>query len=201
MTRRITAIAAVAAALALAPAAAASAYEAEEYVSSVSASTAGTGDAVAYVVNGPVFNTSITVNVVSVPETIPSSAISIAGAASLTKATDANGAASFSITLAEEGVYSFTAVDSQGDLIDSQTITVGALAEVPGAAAPGTPGTAAPGTAAPGAAGAPGTATGNRALAVTGSSAAPLAMGAGVLAAAGVGAVLLANRRREGSRA
>lgn len=168
MTRRMAATAAAALALVLVPAAAATAYEADQFSSTVTDASVTPGEAIIYTVDGPVENGQITVTVTSNPTSIPNSAIAIAGTATLAKATDAAGNASFSITLSAAGTYTFTAVDAQGDVINTQAVTVAAAA-----------------------AGAP-AAT----LPVTGSSATPLAIGGGALAAAGIGAVLYSKKRR-----
>jgi LPXTG-motif cell wall-anchored protein len=167
MNRRIGATAAAVAALVLAPAAAASAYEASDFDSTVTATSVTAGQAINYAIDGPEVNDEITVTVTSSPASIPDSAIAIAGTASLTKATDANGDAAFAITLSAAGTYTFTAVDAEGDVINTQAVAVAA-------------------------AGAP-----SATLPVTGSSATPLALGGGALALAGIGTVLFAKRRNQ----
>lgn len=177
MTRRIFAVATIAAALTLAPAAA-FAYEADDYAPSVTIVNNG----VLVLVNGPVGNPTITVTVTYAGDN--DNAVTIAGTKSLTKATDVNGDAEFRVAATEAGNYTVVATDADGVTLLTQAFT---------ASATGGTTTAPSGTTTT-------TTTGGNALAVTGSSVLPLALGAGALAAAGVGAVVVANKRREGSQ-
>ncbi|PFG32284.1 hypothetical protein [Sanguibacter antarcticus] len=179
MNRQVFVIAAVATGIALVPAAAqaAQAPETSERTSAVVAGSTTEGNAVVYAVNGPVDNEFITVNVVSNPAELPESAISIAGTASMKKPT-ADGSASFEVTMEAGGTYTLVATGSDGDLIDSQVVTV-----VPD------------GTAF--AAGTTESATLDVVSPVGEASGAGAAIGAGAIAVAGAGAVFVASRRRE----
>lgn len=179
MNRRILMVAAVTAGIALVPAAAHAAHSAEtsERTSALLAGPATQGNAVVYAVNGPVDNEFITVNVVSTSDELPESAISIAGTASLKKPT-ADGSASFEVTMEAGGTYTLVATGDDGDLIDSQVVTVvpDGTATVVGASENASLGSASP---------------------VGATSGLGVALGAGALAVAGAGAVLVASRRRE----
>jgi LPXTG-motif cell wall-anchored protein len=106
---------------------------------------------------------------------VPDSAIEIAGTQSLTKATDANGTAVFTVTLWEAATYELVATDADGTVLSVQTIT--AVEE---------------GAAGDAAADAAGPAT----LPQTGSDATVYVAGAALLVAGGAAAAVYANRRR-----
>lgn len=187
MTSRILSVAAVTMAFALAPAAAhaAQASEPSERTSAVLAGAATQGNAVVYAVNGPVDNDFITVNVVSNPSAVPEGAISIAGTASLKKPT-AGGSASFEVTMEAGGTYTLVATAADGDLIDSQVVSVvpDGTATVVESADSAERVDASLDVASPAGATSPLT----------------VALGAGALAVAGAGAVVVASRRRELTR-
>ena len=169
--RRTVATAVTAAALALAPTAA-FAYGAEDYTNTgtVSDTTPALGTPFTVTVQGPA-NTPVTLTITTNPASIPDSAITIAGTRSLTKNTDASGAAAFSVTISQGGSYTAVVVDGvSGEVLSTQTLAVDGA----GGAASGGAGD----------------------LAVTGSNALPIALGAGALVLMGAGGVAYANKRR-----
>lgn len=110
-------------------------------------------------------STAVSLTVTSSPASIPDSAITIAGTRSLTRTTDASGAVSFTVTLAQEGTYTITARDAAtGAVIATEVLAVTTT---------GTGGT----------------------LSSTGADALPYVVGAGALLVVGAGALLLARRR------
>lgn len=166
MIRRKVLIVAAAAALVLAPSAAFG-YGATDYTDkgTVSDTTPTVGQSFTVTVQGPA-NASVTLTITS-PDSIPDSAITIAGTKSLTKTTNAAGTAVFTVTLSAAGTYTLVATDTvSGAVLSTQAVTV--------AAAAGTTGS----------------------LATTGTDALPIALGAGALVLAGAGAVVVAARRR-----
>ena len=173
--RRTVATAVTAAAIALAPTAA-FAYGAEDYTNTgtVSDTTPALGSPFTVSVQGPA-NTPVTLTITTNPASIPDSAITIAGTRSLTKNTDASGAAAFSVTISQGGSYTAVVVDGvSGEVLSTQTLAVAAGSDGSAAATEGD-------------------------LAVTGSSALPIALGAGALVVAGAGALVIANKRRQGA--
>ncbi|MEP7765819.1 hypothetical protein [Sanguibacter sp. 25GB23B1] len=179
MNRRILLVAAATVGIALVPAAAHAAHSSEtsERTSAVLAGATTQGNAVVYAVNGPVDNEFITVNVVSSTEAVPESAITIAGTASMKKPT-ADGSASFEVTMEAGGTYTLLATAADGDLIDSQVVTV-----VPDGTAT--------------VAGTAESVSLDATSSVGATSGLGVALGAGALAVAGAGAVVVASRRRE----
>lgn len=167
---RTVATAVIAGALALAPTAA-SAYVPSDY-SNVTASTLspGVGSPFIITIQGPI-NADVTLNITSVSAAIPDSAITIAGTRSLTKTTNAEGVASFTVTLAQAGTYNAVVTDAgTGAVIRTLTLDVAAAS---------------------------GTSTSGGQLSSTGSDALPIALGAGALLLVGAGGVAFAKRRRQ----
>ncbi|HEY0215749.1 MAG TPA: peptidase, partial [Cellulomonas sp.] len=160
MFRRTLTTAAAAAALVLVPTAAFG-YGADDYsdTGSVSDTTPTVGQAVTVTVQGPA-NSPVTLTITSNPASLPDSAIEIAGTRSLTKTTDAGGNAAFSVTYnAGSASYTIVAIDAtSGAVLSTQTVSVGTVAAAAVAADPSGSG-----------------------LAVTGSDALPIALGAGAL--------------------
>jgi len=168
--RRTALVAAAAVALILAPTAA-MAYEDEQFAAAVSDATPAAGSPFTVSVTGPA-NTPVTLTV--------SGAAQIDGVtgSSLTKNTNAQGVAQFSVVLANAGSYTITATDASGAVITTQTVSVAAV------------GVAASRSSASGRA-----ATGAQ-LGDTGFDGMGLAAGAGALVIAGAGAVVVARRRQ-----
>jgi LPXTG-motif cell wall-anchored protein len=168
MIRRNILTVAAAAALVLAPSAAFG-YGAQDYVNkgTVSDSTPASGQVLAVTVpNAPGAKVQLTVK--SNPESLPDSAITIAGVRTAEKTADAAGNAVFSVTLTQAGTYTIVGTDvATGTTLYNQAVTVAAAAGARAAALP-----------------------------TTGSDALPLGLGAGALVLAGAGAVVVAKRRR-----
>lgn len=171
---RTVVTAAIAGALALAPTAA-FAYGAGDYTNKGTASTTTptAGQSFTITVVGPA-NTPVVLTITSNPASIPDSAITIAGTKSLTKTTNASGAAVFTVTLSQAGSYTAVVTDGvSGEVVSTQTFTLAAVAAA---------------------------ATGGQ-LSATGSNALPIALGAGALVLMGAGGVVYANKRRQGANA
>lgn len=169
---RTVVTAAIAGALALAPTAAFG-YGAADYTNTGTASTTTpvVGSSFSITVAGP-GNTPVVLTVTTNPTSLPDSAITIAGTKSLTKTTNASGAAVFTVTLSQVGAYTAVVTDGvSGQVLSTQTFTVA------GAAAAGGQ------------------------LSATGSNALPIALGAGALVLIGAGGLAYANKRRQDVRA
>jgi LPXTG-motif cell wall-anchored protein len=163
----------LAAGIVVAAPAAAFAYPADEYDVATSDTTPAVGEPFTVTIDGPEENPEITLTISS--PTVADGDIEIAGTQSLTKATAADGSATFTVTLWEEATYTLVATDAEGNVIATQTIT--AVEE--------------------GAAGGAGAAGGGvAALPQTGSETTAYIAGAGLLVAGGAAAVVYANRRR-----
>jgi LPXTG-motif cell wall-anchored protein len=163
----------VAAGIVVAAPTAAFAYSADEYDVATSDTTPAVGEPFTVTVDGPEGNPEITLTISS--PTVPDSAIEIAGTQSLTKATDANGTAVFTVTLWEEATYELVATDADGTVLSVQTITAVEEGAAGGAAAD---------------------AAGPATLPQTGSDATVYVAGAALLVAGGAAAAVYANRRR-----
>lgn len=172
MKRRTALVAAFAAAIALAPTAAL-AYEAPGFDSNATTSVTPTSRSVAITVTAPAGVTAVNITVTI--DGVTDDQITIAGTKSATKAV-VNGEAVFTVTVAGTSsaalpvAYAAYDAANPGVLVASGTATLAPNAT----AAPAAP----------------------SAVAVTGSEALPLAIGAGVLAVAGAGAVVVARRSR-----
>lgn len=83
------------------------------------------GEPFTVIVDGGPETTEVTLTVASEDPSVPDSAIEIAGSQSLTKAANGAGVAEFTVTLFEEGTYTLTAVDQNGELIGQGTVVVG----------------------------------------------------------------------------
>jgi LPXTG-motif cell wall-anchored protein len=173
MYRRVLSTAAATAAIILAPTAAL-AYVDDDYQADVPGSVA---QGVPFDINleGPNENALFGLTIASA--NVPNSAIEIAGSQSLQKNT-VNGAATFSVTLHEEAVYSVTAVDAAGETVETAQITVGDPSDDD--AANNGDDTASGGS-----------------LPDTGASSTPLVVGAAALLAAGAGALVFARRQQQ----
>lgn len=169
---RIAAATLVAGGLVLGPSVAAfgatdTSYQAPGVSATVSVIAPTVGQTFIFVINANVANVTLTIS----SATAPSSAITIAGTKSLTKAT-ANGQATFDVTLSAAGTYTLVATDpATGAVLASQAVTVTA-------------------------AGGGSSASGSGALAGTGSNETPIIAGAAALVVLGAGGVLLARRRQ-----
>lgn len=174
MNRRHALVAVLALGLALAPAAA-NAYEAEGVSVTVSAAAPALNAPTTLTVSGVNPGEAVTATITSLPATIAGESISIAGTKALTKTASDAGVAIFTATFAEAGTFTVVFTGENGRLIaDNQVITVAANLPTTGGDKPGT-------------------------LPVTGSEAVSLAIGAGVLVAAGAGAVVVTRRRKASS--
>jgi LPXTG-motif cell wall-anchored protein len=103
----------------------------------VSETTPEEGEPVEVIVAAGEESPEATLTVTSDPASIPDSAIQIAGTQSSTKATTA-GAATFNVTLFEEGRYALTGYDANGEVVGETMLVVGDAA--PGGGAGGTGG-------------------------------------------------------------
>jgi len=164
--------------------AAAQAYPAPPVTVAVSDPSPAVGDTVAVVSENLDGATSATLTVTSIPASIPDSAITIAGTASLTKPVT-DGAASFSFSASQDGVYNAKVTTDNGIDVPLQIITVGD---------PQVGGTGS----GSGSAGSGSSASNNGGLANTGASVGGLAALAGGLLVVGAGGTYLVKR---GSRA
>lgn len=166
MIRRTALVAVAAVALALVPSAA-MAYGIQDYNDrgTVSDTTPAVGQSFTVTVDGPA-GAQVTLTITSNPASIPDSAITIAGTKSLTKTTNAQGTAVFTVTLSQAGTFTLVATDTvSGAVLSTQAVTVA------------------------------GAAGGAGSLSSTGSNALPIALGAGALVLVGAGGVVLARRR------
>jgi hypothetical protein len=167
-TTRIAAATLLAGGLILGPSVAAFAatstsYEAPGVSATVSVIAPNVGQTFVFVINANVANVTLTIS----SATAPSSAITIAGTKSLTKAT-VNGTATYDVTLTDPATYTLVATDpATGAVLASQAVTVSAAGG--------------------------GSSTG--ALAGTGSNETPIIAGAAALVVLGAGGVLVARRR------
>lgn len=176
MIRKTLSGVAAAAALVLIPTAAL-AYVGDDDVTA-STTTPGVGEAFEVYVDGDDDVTEITLTVESADASVPDSDIEIAGVAALTKAADADGDATFYVTLYSEGAYTLVATDQDGETIGTLAVNVGETASP----TPTTTATPSP-TSSP--------------LPDTGASGAtPLALAASVVLIAGGGALAFARRRQ-----
>lgn len=138
-------------------------YRAPSVVATVSDPTPAPGQSITFTVRHTP-NTPVTLTITA-PASIPDSAITIAGTRSLTKTTDAAGAVTFTVTLAQAGTYTLTAVDgATGAVIATEVLAV---------TSSGTGGT----------------------LSSTGADALPYVLGGVTLLVVGAGALLLARHR------
>lgn len=104
---------------------AALAYGAPGVDATVSDSTPTAGEPFTFSVKGATPGGDVTLTVTTNPATIPDSAITIAGTKSLSKAADASGAVSYTVTLSQAGTYTLTATDvSTGATLATQVVTV-----------------------------------------------------------------------------
>ncbi|MCK6210819.1 LPXTG cell wall anchor domain-containing protein [Georgenia sp. EYE_87] len=172
MLRRALSTTAATAAIILAPTAAL-AYEDDPYEADVPASVA---QGVPFDINleGPNENALFGLTIASA--NVPNSAIEIAGSQTMEKAT-VNGAATFSVTLNEEAVYTITAVDENGEVVEESTVTVGDPATGAGTGSDD--------------------AAGGTTLPDTGATSTPLVVGAAALLAAGAGVLVFARRQAQ----
>lgn len=172
MNRRSVLIATAALSLIAFPSAA-MAYEAPGVTVKVADATPTVDTPVSITFGGAKAGEDVTLTVTSNPASLSSDAIRIAGTKSFTKAADANGVATFSVSFSTAGVFTAQAVGAvSGTLATDQVLTVA------------------------GGGNATTTATDTGALAITGSNATTLAIGAGALVVVGGGAVVLTRRRK-----
>lgn len=174
MNRRFLASFAAAAALVLTPAVA-HAYVAPGVEFSVSDQTPAPGQTFQVVFEGATVGEAYTLTITSDPASIPSTDIEIAGTASLTR-TATSDTVAFAVTLRSAGTYRLAVTDETGALVADSTVSVPAGA---------------------GAGAGVGTGTSGGALAVTGSEALTIGLGAAGVIVLGAGAVVLNNRRRK----
>src|SRR5690625_5276954 len=174
MLRRALAGLFAAALLVLAPTAAFG-YAEDEFDIAVSTTNPDPGESLTVTVTAET-GTDVTLTVTSDDPNVSDDDIQIAGTKSLTKAA-VNNAATFTVTLTEEAVYTLVATDEEGNEIDTVTVVVAA----PDAAAPGSPAAPGDGAAAPG-------------LPETGASATPLIIGGIALLVVGGAALFFARR-------
>ncbi|GAA4286872.1 LPXTG cell wall anchor domain-containing protein [Georgenia daeguensis] len=172
MIRRALSTTAATAAIILAPTAAL-AYPDDPYEVDVPGSVA---QGVPFDINleGPNENALFGLTIASA--NVPNSAIEIAGSQTMEKPT-VGGAATFSVTLNEEAVYTITAVDQNGDVVEESTVTVGDPATSAGAGSDNSEDAAA--------------------LPDTGATSTPLVVGAAALLAAGAGVLVFARRQTQ----
>lgn len=173
MNRRSVLITTAALSLVALPSAA-MAYEAPGVTVAVTDATPALGAPVSVTISGAQPNELVGLTVTSDPISLPNDSISIAGTKSLGKAADANGVVVFQVSFSSAGVFTAQAEGTASGLLATQVLTAAA----PGAAAPAA------------------TATSSGALAITGSEATTLAIGAGALLAVGAGAVVVTRRRK-----
>jgi LPXTG-motif cell wall-anchored protein len=129
MLRRALSITAASAAIVLAPTAAL-AYNDDPYEADVPGSVAQ-GVPFDVTLEGPNENALFGLTIASA--NVPDSAIEIAGSQTMQKPT-VNGATTFSVTLHDEAVYTLTAVDANGVVVEESTITIGETASDGGGA-------------------------------------------------------------------
>ncbi|WP_265522567.1 LPXTG cell wall anchor domain-containing protein [Oerskovia flava] len=182
-------MAGIATALILSPVAA-QAYEADDYTVGVSETTPVAGETFTVTIDGPAGNPTIALTVSS--DAVPDSAITIAGSRTLVKDTDANGDATFAVTLTQPATYTIVATDADGTVISTQTV------QVLSSSAAGGSGDA--GSGAAGSGDAAGSSGSGSWLPATGASTVPLAIGAGALVAGG-GVLLLMLRKQRSAKA
>jgi LPXTG-motif cell wall-anchored protein len=186
MIRRMIGAAVAATALVLVPTASFG-YEGDAEVLVVTDGNPESGEPFEVIVEAGPESDEATLTVTSEDPDVSDDAIDIAGTQSMTKATNAAGAATFTVTLYVEGRYVLQGFDEAGNLVGESMVVVG----------DGEPGSE-DGDAQGGdeAAGGGGTSAGGVALPDTGSSTGTMLLGgAGALLLAG-GAALLYTRRR-----
>lgn len=186
MLRRLVALATALIASIAVPATMASAdtddfmYPPSEYALTLSITTATVGVPFTVNVTGPSGNGSFTLEVPGIAD----SAIDVAGAQT---AATSGGAAAFTVTLPEEGTYTLTATDAEGQVAGTASVT--AVAAEDGNAAPVAVGDDS------------GTTSTGSTLPVTGAASMPYLLAAAVLVVLGVGALAVARLRTRGHRA
>lgn len=125
MVRRALLTAAAAVALVALPAAA-MAYDAPGYTTTVTDPTPAIGQAFTLTTDGQTAGEQLILTVTSDPASIGNDKIAVAGSRSLAKTADADGAASWSITLSAAGTYTLAVTNAAGQLVGDETVTVAA---------------------------------------------------------------------------
>jgi LPXTG-motif cell wall-anchored protein len=125
MLRRMIGTVAAAAALALVPAGATFAYEDDAETLVVTDGNPEPGEPFEVIVEAGPESDEATLTVTSEDPDVSDDAIEIAGTQSMTKATNAAGAATFTVTLYVEGRYVLQGFDEAGNLVGESMVVVG----------------------------------------------------------------------------